>query len=69
MSRIAACSWSLRTESPDALADALTRCGMPVGDGSVSMRKLRSMRCAFCSASVGKRYSFTGRVGEPCTQM
>ena len=28
MSRIAACSWSLRTESPDALADALTRCGI-----------------------------------------
>lgn len=28
MSRIAACSWSLRTESPDALADALARCGL-----------------------------------------
>ena len=28
MSRIAACSWSLRTESPDALADALQRCGL-----------------------------------------
>ncbi len=28
MTRLAACSWSLRTESPDALADALGRCGI-----------------------------------------
>ena len=28
MKRLAACSWSLRTESPDALADALVRCGL-----------------------------------------
>lgn len=28
MTRLAACSWSLRTESPDALADALHRCGI-----------------------------------------
>jgi sugar phosphate isomerase/epimerase len=28
MSRLAACSWSLRTASPDELADALDRCGL-----------------------------------------
>jgi sugar phosphate isomerase/epimerase len=28
MPRLAACSWSLRTASPDALADALERCGL-----------------------------------------
>ena len=28
MSRLAACSWSLRTASPDELADALERCGL-----------------------------------------
>jgi sugar phosphate isomerase/epimerase len=28
MTRIAACSWSLKTASPDELADALARCGL-----------------------------------------
>ena len=28
MTRLAACSWSLRTASPDELADALDRCGL-----------------------------------------
>jgi len=28
MPTIAACSWSLRTASPDELADALARCGL-----------------------------------------
>ena len=28
MQRLAVCSWSLRTENPDALADALARCGI-----------------------------------------